>query len=147
MLFHTSLLLALSVVGIALPGCFDLCLLPESSLTDLPENLETEIERLRTLEVEDNDGLFSEDIVVGICGSDGPRFTVRFIGPFAWQYDYFDASTGAFKARTVGQADVPPFLPCVVSGTYWPRLISCPDPVVTEVIGGTRWQVGDDRLP
>jgi hypothetical protein len=83
----------------------------------------------------------------GECHDSSRLFTVQFTTPFSWQYDYFDGATGAFVGRSSGASEYAAFFPC--NSGYWPAPDGCLGAVVTEVIAGTRFSVGDqaDTLP
>ena len=140
-----GLVVACLCVAISTPGCiFIPCPLLRSQVSDAPPNLEAAVAELR--EAADTaiaDGLESPDFAAGQCGEEGPLFTFQFIGPFTWQYDYFDRASHAFVGRWIGNTsgDLPWFGPC--NDRYWPAPLHCPDRVVTEVIAGDRYRVGD----
>jgi hypothetical protein len=104
-----------------------------------PADFETTVATLRAAVATEDSTLFAEDIVAGTCSGGQYRFIFRFVGPFEWQYEYFDSASGAFVAVERDTSDV--LAPC--THRYWPAVVTCPGHVVTDVIAGTRYHVGD----
>jgi len=129
------------ILAIPCGGCFDRCLSPPSSGAEIID-LETRRAELLTLTPDDLFGIDSVELVEGECGPDGPVFLFHFSGPFTWEYDFFDRESGAFVARSIGQDDTPPYLPCF-GGSFWPWRIACEAATVTDVLAGDRYHVGD----
>ncbi len=140
--FKWSGTLAIFICG-SVPGCGDLCLRSESFVADAPVDYETALTELYAeVGAFADTGLEPENIVVGLCGDNGPRFVLRFPNPWTPQYDYYDLVTGAFIGRTIYQWEVHFPWPCA-GGGFWPRYILCSERTITEVISGTRYEVGD----
>jgi len=76
-------------------------------------------------------------LFVGECAA-SLTFVYRYNGRGTSEIRYFDGS-GTFVAVT-NQADA---IDVTCGGrTYWPTLVECRDAVITEVICGTRFEVG-----
>ncbi len=76
-------------------------------------------------------------LVVGTCG-DGNVFLFSIADHV--MAEYFDPETGAFVGKIFPSDAIDPIC-CGI--TYWPRLIACEGAVVTEVLGGVAYEVGD----
>jgi len=79
--------------------------------------------------------------VVGECAEQGRRFLYEG-GGFTSQALIYDADSGEFLGYVTYSDLIDPV--CLGRG-YWPRLVGCPDGVVTEVLCGTALSVGDER--
>ncbi len=121
-------------------GC-GVCTIPRERRTDIPPDLDAARDMLRNSQDE------LPSAVVAECTEANLLLTFRFTSSFTWQYDYFDADTGLWLARKNDQrGEVIPFmLPCGVR--VYPRRVRCGGAVVTEVLAGSRYSIGDTDLP
>ena len=117
-----------------LPGCY--CGAPGEEYADY----DTEISRWRQ-EVSEYPPHSWALRIAGEC--DGGR--ILFLHEVPLDSDttlFFDAGSRAFLGyREQGSPDFP--LVCMALGRYYPRRIRCRDGIVTEVMCGTYYQVGD----